>query len=145
MREELSPGCGRLPVTKHALVTTNDSAGFPLVTGTARASQHCMHNRYRKQFVTDSDSRSLLLQPLVLPLYVSHTRNQSWSNMYTVISCTQRWSSHTIPARTSPFNFSASRNLRRLFNFSTDYFFELSQTKSQHIDCIRISPPTNDS
>ena len=69
-------------------------------------AQHCIYNRYRKQFLTDrlSDSRTLLLQPLWLPLYVSRTRKQNWSNTYSITSCTQRCSWHTIPAQTSPCN-----------------------------------------
>ena len=57
-------------------------------------AQHCTHNRYRKWFLSDrlSDSRSLLLQPLGLSRYVSHTRkhrtgttNTSWQVVHRVL------------------------------------------------------------
>ncbi len=103
----LQASAGRLSVTNPR---TNDhwqrSAGFPCTT----CAYHNMHNRYCKPFtVRHSDSRWLLLQTSRAPtICFPHEETQTLGITYSITSWTQRWSPYTIPARTSPCNFSAS-------------------------------------
>ena len=111
MCEGLSPGYGRQTAGHYPCTSDHYSSTARLpMRFTARAIT--ITSDY--SLTISSDSRSLLLQPLGLPRYVTDMRKQKLSNTYSVTSCTQRWSPHTIPAWTSPCNSALHANLRLL-------------------------------
>ncbi len=118
----LHGSAGRLPVIEHALVTTVNDLTCRLPTGNRNCT--CMYHTARTIALASDIHWQVAIhdryfsQHLGLLLFPTRGNTQNWGNMYSVTSCAQRWPPRTIPAWTSPCNFSALRYPLRLLSFS---------------------------
>ncbi len=104
----LQASAGRLLVTEPR--TSDQQLGRLPVSNTAHMciSQNAQSLWQAIIHWQPSDSRSWHLQPLGLLLFPTRGNTELGQDVYSVTSCTQSWSPHTIPAWNSPWNFSAS-------------------------------------
>ncbi len=115
MHLEDSPGYSRLPVTKHTLVTTNDSVGFPLATGTVRACT-TMHAQPLYQAISHRQAQQFTITTFATSkaATVSHTGKHRTGAACVASQAVHKESPQTTLTWSSPCNSAFHANLRLL-------------------------------